>query len=79
MRVREELTVAERRLTEVSTMQADLEQRYASLEQVGTRQAREFREYLWFDLVRMSAERAFAAAHVQTLSSEAAQISDAAR
>jgi hypothetical protein len=71
-----ELAVAQKRLSEVTIMLTDLEDRYNGLREVGTRQSRDFREYLWFDLIQLRANRAFVSAQVQALTWELTRVQD---
>jgi hypothetical protein len=62
-----QLVLARRRLQEVSTALADLELRLARAEDTQGPQAREYAEYIWFDVVRLQGEKAFLAEQVRTL------------
>jgi hypothetical protein len=66
-RLARQLDVARRQLEEASVSLADLEQRYAQLRGVRTAYAEELMEFLWFELVRLRAEQAYAQTQVQTL------------
>jgi hypothetical protein len=62
-----ELSVAEHRLSDVSTLLADLELRLERAEQTQSRQARDYAEYIWFDVVQAKAENAFLTEQVRSL------------
>jgi hypothetical protein len=65
--LRAQLVLARQRLREVSTALADLELRLARAEETQGPQAREYAEYIWFDVVRGRAEQAFLTEQVRTL------------
>lgn len=78
-RLGRELSLAQRHLQEVSVSLSDLELRYADLSHVRTSSAEELMEYLWFDLVRLRAERAYARAQVQSLDERRQSIEESLR
>lgn len=64
-----ELGVVRQRLREVRSSLSDLERRRERLEAAGSSAAREYAEYIWFDVVRLRAEEAQLAEQVITLGS----------
>lgn len=78
-RLGRKLGVAERQLHEISVGLADLELRYRELENVRTSSASELMEYLWFELVRLRAERAYARAEVQSLEQRRRSVEESLR
>lgn len=78
-RLGRESSVAQRRLEELSASLADLELRYDELKGVRTSTAEELMEYLWFDLVRLRAERAYAHGQVQMLQAQRLGIEESLR
>jgi hypothetical protein len=66
-RLQAELSVVRRRLREVRTSLADLEHRRERLEAAGSSAAREYAEYIWFDVVRLRADEAQLAEQLATL------------
>ena len=78
-RLSHQLDVARREQRELLIGLSDLEQRYANLKDVDTTSARELKDYLWFDLVKLRAERAHAEARVQTLERQRRALEDSLR
>jgi hypothetical protein len=74
-----QLDIARRELTDVLAVLADLEQRYAELRDVNTSSAQDLIEYLWFDLVRLRADRAYAEARIRTLERHVLGLEDSLR
>jgi hypothetical protein len=56
------------RLRETNALAADLEARYKSVNQIAGDKARTYADYVWFDLVRVEADRAYFAEHLRELS-----------
>lgn len=56
-----------RRLSQTKTILADVTQRLQSVSSVRSRKIKDYRDYLWFEWVRLSAEHAFLHAHTADL------------
>jgi hypothetical protein len=78
-RLSNQLDVARHELQDLLVGLADLEQRYADLKGVNTPSAQDLMEYLWFDLVRLRADRVHAEARVHTLQRQARALEDSLR
>jgi hypothetical protein len=78
-RLARQLQVAQRQLQEVSASLADLELRYTELQAVKTSLAQDVMEYLWFELVRLRAERAYAQTEVQSLEAQKQRLDNSLR
>ncbi len=68
-RLRAVMEAQSRRGREVSVFLADLETRYKALENVPGDSVRAYRDYLWFDLMRLKAEDAYVRAQMAELQS----------
>jgi hypothetical protein len=66
-RLRQLLDTATRRAQEIAALQADLEKQMEVLGRVGGDDSRRYRQTVWFDLVKIRAERAFHDAHAAAL------------
>jgi hypothetical protein len=62
-----QLAISSQREAELRTMRSDLELRLERLRDMEGRQAREYADYLWFDVVRLRAEQAFFAERIRVL------------
>lgn len=62
-----QLAISSQREAELRTQLRDLELRLERLRDMEGQQAREYAEYLWFDVVRLRAERAFFAERIRVL------------
>lgn len=62
-----QLAISSQREAELGTSLGDLELRLERLQNLESRQGREYAEYLWFDVVRLRAERAFFAERIRVL------------
>lgn len=62
-----QLAISSQREAELRTSLGDLELRLERLRDLESRQGREYAEYLWFDVVRLRAERAFFAERIRVL------------
>jgi len=56
------------RLRETQILLADLELRMKTLKEISDKKAESYRDYLWFDYVKMKAENAYLGAHLKDLS-----------
>jgi hypothetical protein len=61
------LQVQSQRSNEVGVLLADLQTRYKAVENVPGESVRAYREYLWFDLIRLKAEAAYLRAQTEEL------------
>jgi len=68
-RLRSTMEVQSQRATETSVLLADLEARYKAVEGVPGDSVRTYRDYLWFDLIRLRAEDAYLRAQLHELGS----------
>jgi hypothetical protein len=66
-RLRALADTATRRAQETATLEADLEKQYQVLTRVGGDDSRRYRQIVWFDLVKVRAERAYHEAHAAAL------------
>jgi len=66
-RLRAAMEVQSQRASETSVLLADLEARYKAVEGVQGDSVRAYRDYLWFDLIRLRAEDAYLRAQVSEL------------
>ncbi len=55
------------RFRETQILLADLEQRMKSLQEISDKKAESYRNYLWFDYVKVKAENAYLSAHLKDL------------
>jgi hypothetical protein len=61
------LEVQSKRARETSVLLADLETRYQALEKTPGDSVRAYRDYLWFDLIRLRAEAVYLRAQTEEL------------
>jgi len=66
-RLRALLAIETTREEETAVLTADLQQQLDALESLGGAEARRYRQTVWFDWVKASAEHAYFAAHVASL------------
>ena len=58
---------ATRRANETATLEADLQKQLDVLNRVGGDDSRRYRQIIWFDLIKVRAERAYHEAHAAAL------------
>ena len=66
-RLRALVETAERRAGETATLETDLQKQLQVLDRVGGDDSRRYRQILWFDLIKVRAERAYHEAHAAAL------------
>jgi hypothetical protein len=66
-RLKAQVEAANRRATETATLEADLQKQLSVLERVGGDDSRRYRQIIWFDLIKVRAERAYHEAHAAAL------------
>lgn len=63
----------EARFQETQTLLADLEQRMKSVQEISSKKAESYANYLWFDYVKVKAENAYLGAHLKDLAAIAGE------
>ncbi|HEU0036258.1 MAG TPA: hypothetical protein VFQ53_36850 [Kofleriaceae bacterium] len=66
-RLRALVEAATRRASETATLEADLTRQIEALDRVGGEEAKRYRQTVWFELIKVRAERAFHEAHAAAL------------